>query len=341
MKIKKYFIPLFIGYLSIFLLSSCSDEQFESINNSKNNNINIITYDNGINSNAKMLEFSDTITYKNTFLTLRDQVKNHINQFSTSNINLTDEQINNLADSLQFNEDEPLLNFEKTFSNYISMRKEFRNAESLWLQDSILEDDNSPFNEYLWSLYEMTLLNQYGEVKIGNSIMKIMKNGYIFIVDGDLTTLQKFNKGDRTVLNQPNVKSLLTTDSADCAGWKNKTAYHNYKTNYYVKYRVCFYSGIINVHVGAELYSYKLKNSGWRRFITKVGSDIDMGQIFDRDCNLTNIGMGTLWDRERSSHVDAYDYRWGTGQGLRIKTQVSVCGHFEYNGYSSYLKMAW
>lgn len=107
--------------------------------------------------------------------------------------------------------------FEKQY-HYTSMRTIAYDLECDWLEKceyDTIERNISPFAIYPYSTAEQTLFNRYGEVKIGDSILKVMDGEFVVFGDGDTVSLQKLHKGDTTVLYQDGVLSSFKYKSSN------------------------------------------------------------------------------------------------------------------------------
>lgn len=324
----------------VLLFFSCEKEQ----SNSRFENIKLISYNNGMKLDITILQFTSWDHYFNTIAQLELDVDQYVSQFSSQYSSLTDDQYNNLIDSLCFDEQYPLKQFESNLNFKRSLREKFINLENIWLANDSLIFANAPQNEYPFTLEEMTLLNEYGEVMIGVGILKVMKEGFIFITDGDLITLSKFNSGDKTVVNQNNVISNLKTgvDEADCKIWKDKKYPYEYNNgNKKVFYHAHFHSYLAHCVSNIELTSFYKNNSGnWKRYST----DITLRNktfFFDDDCT----HVLTILEPDRTRRTSNLNNRcWTLNPTLfeyRAKNNGSVAGTYYFGNNNIFYVLEW
>lgn len=326
-------IKYFILTTMVILFVSCEKEQSNSLPNNNIDNIKLIKFDNGMKSDVTILQFSTWDHYFNTIAQLEINVDQYVNQFSSQYLSLTDDQYNNLIDSLGFNEQYPLNQFESNLNFKKSLRSVFMNLESIWLDNDSLVFANAPQNKYPFTLEEMTLLNEFGEVMIGIGILKVMKDGFIFITDGDLETLNKFNNNDKTVVNQNNVISNLKTgvDEADCKLWKFETNYFTYASEQKkVNYHSHFHSYPSHCVSNVELTSYYKNNSGnWRRYSLNMTLE-NKTFFFDSDCK----HISTILEPNRSRRTSNLNNRcWTLNPTVlekHAKNNASVSGNYYF-----------
>lgn len=116
------------------------------------------------------LEFASLDAFKNMITQLENETEIHNANFfdNPTNINLSDDDINALAESQGFDEYAPLRSFENYFGLY-SMRQNVENAELTWMDNTTLDPNTDPEkNCPVDSEIMRTLLNTDGEVKIGS-----------------------------------------------------------------------------------------------------------------------------------------------------------------------------
>ncbi|MDR0789901.1 MAG: hypothetical protein LBO06_03790 [Bacteroidales bacterium] len=206
---------------------SCSNDE-DGTTNGKHSKItyagvpvSTFSYTNHNGESVKMLEFENFQAYWETRETLRAKIKQHNKTFFDNYAlthTLTDSTVL-WVDSLDFEPEQPLADFENSLGFHNSMRKDFNAYEEAWLVASRGKDldmTKAPASKFPVGRAERTLLNGGGEVKYGDTIMKMTNDGYFLITDGDITTLNKFNDGDTTVLGQDNVINNMNKSNNNC-----------------------------------------------------------------------------------------------------------------------------
>ncbi|MDR1848032.1 MAG: hypothetical protein LBR17_07970 [Bacteroidales bacterium] len=112
-------------------------------------------------------------------------------------------------------------------------KQELNDANS---KNIMLDFNTSPLNRFPAPSTERCMLNEEGEVKIGDTIIKFLTNGYIEITDGYIQTLNMFNNGDTSVLSQHNVINKIDNNGFNCkanavSSWYWPTYYYNFASN--------------------------------------------------------------------------------------------------------------
>ncbi len=115
--------------------------------------------------------------------------------------------------------------FERQF-DYKSMRSVYDSLESEWLSREDLRDTATcPDRLFPYTTEEQTLFNEYGEVKIGDVILKMIKGDYVVFKNCDTVSLVRYNNGDNSVLNNSEIESSLKfhEETLDCQNEKQET----------------------------------------------------------------------------------------------------------------------
>ncbi len=205
---------LAITIMSIFIYS-CSEES-GIIDNAKTtkmygiSNVDTYSYINDKGENITMLKFENS----NEFVTTMELLSQNNDAHNAEFYSRFEEDFKNdtfyvIEEDYGFNNQEIYERFENNFSGFTSLRRVYVQLENIYLADKELKEEKDPFNKYPFTREELTLLNKYGEVKFGDTIVVITKDGYIAITDGDVVTLNKFHNGERGILDQQNVMTNL------------------------------------------------------------------------------------------------------------------------------------
>jgi hypothetical protein len=279
-----------------------------------------------------MLEFSDFDSFLETMEYLDKNTIDYIKSFNEKYPGLNDVEYNNLIESLGFDEEYILNSFESTYGFNSSMRKHYNNLVIKWLDNDSLIQDNDPIYKYPFSSIEMTLLNEYGEVKIGEGIFKILDNGYIYITDGDYETLSKFNQGDNSVLTQSNVTSNFN-DIFTCLIIASETPpYKSFDGNKKARMHEHFHTYVLDVVSNTNLTIYRKNDSNghWKKWSMPmtVGNTT---YFFDNDCEYID-GMISDDETANTSSLSnhCYDFNLTNVQWKRAKNNSSVCGSYTW-----------
>lgn len=303
-------------------------------------NIKVISYSNGLKTGTTMLDFESINAFESTLNRLNQAMRTYDSTFYAQYGNLSEEAYDAKQTELSYNDQTPLIDFETTLSFSNSMRQVYVTLENSWLANTELNLSTYPKKEYPFSITEMTLLNSAGEVKIGNCILKLTKNGYVWITDGNFSTLTSFNNGDMSVLNLTTVKTNLNeTSSGDCASWKGKDVSDPYASSKKVIKHVHHHSYPWKWTESSEITSYKHHWYGWAKYAIDLG--VSCQSYFKTNDCAPGYTRWSDWKREHQKSIEKNNTIWGAYQGLRAENGASVFGNFEYAGYANGEVLTW
>lgn len=196
-------------------------------------NVESTFIENGLRSSCEnnILVFPDWETYYITIEKLDEAVDNHCDNFEFStNPNMSDEDYEAYAESIGFDEDEPLREFESDL-NFCSLWHKIFDMETNWLAqqgDGVWNENQDPDNHFIDEETERVLLNEGAEVMIGTEktgyiIYKFYDWGYIEIHNNDIIALQEINLTGNIPSNNSNIKifddkKAETSQVPDCKG---------------------------------------------------------------------------------------------------------------------------
>ena len=342
---KNKIILLSVIVLSaLFFFVSCKKSNLSN-NEIQNNNkiVELITLSNENRTSITMLEFSSTNVYDSILTDLEQQMETYDDAFLAQYGNLNDSLLNEKEEEINYNDQQPLIDFENSLNFTNSMRQTYVVDEENWLNHDTLDFSSDPENIYVFENEEMSMLNVDGEVKIGTSLFKFTKDGFVEFTDGDINKLIKFDNGDMTVLDEPNVITSLTENSrsTDCKWWKGETNGHKYRSNKMVKKHEHFHAYSWKCTSSVRITSYKKRGRRWKKYRTNLGV-ANMSYFFDNnDCdNLVAQGWSG-WRRKKKKSIRKHVTFWGAFPGYRAKNNASVIGYFEYPGNSNNDVLSW
>lgn len=172
-----------------------------STEGSQNNlfpDLKAISLANGINTNSSknILIFPSMESYQSTIETLEMQVESHNNAFDQLTNGMSDIEAEAYADSIGFDDDKPITDFENTFQ-FGSLRKKLNALEDQWLNQQVDGNwnlDTDPDSYYIDDDVERALLNEQSEVLIGTcetgyTLYKFYNWGYVHLPVGNFNEL--------------------------------------------------------------------------------------------------------------------------------------------------------
>ncbi|WP_405378698.1 hypothetical protein [Nonlabens sp. Asnod3-A02] len=197
MKKQKHLLKYFsIGLLTLSLsLVSCEDEITNDAITTKSEEGGDgsicdfepygLYFDNGksVECENNMMHFPSWESFATTLEDLEDQLESHDDDFLIPNQHLSEDDLNDLEESIGHDPDLPLIEYE-LIHQFCSLRQVEAAAENSWLDASdqpgwTMNDWQE--NQFLVDPAEQTLYNPYNEVMICNVIYKDMEGGLLLI----------------------------------------------------------------------------------------------------------------------------------------------------------------
>ena len=335
---------IFIISLFALIMTGCSKEKnIDPISNNAPtdfSNVKVITYNNGLKTGITMFEFPSISVYERAISILNQQMKTYDSTFFVQYSKWSEEAYDAKQTEVGYNEQQPLIDAEMSLSFVNSMRQSYVAIENTWMSNTDLEMATYPKKEYPFSFAEMTLLNSSGEVKIGNALLKLTKNGYLWITDGSFTTLSSYNNGDMSVLNLTTVQTNLNETSGNgCSSWVGEDNQHGYASNRKVIKNVHHHAYPWKATESAEITSYKHHWYGWAKYAISLGVACQ-SYYKDNSCS-PSTQMWSGWKREHQKSIEKNNTIWGSYLGLRAQNNASAYGSFEYAGFANGECLSW
>lgn len=333
--------------LTILIVSGCSkdriNEQVIDENSVNKSEIRLVTLTDGSKTSITMLEFTSVDHYEATISSLKALLEQQEDAFYQSYGSLSESAYNDKLKETGFDDQQALIEFETMYNIPGTMRQAYVATEEEWLNNDILDPVRDPSNIYVYSNVEMTLLNPDGEVKIGDFILKLTKDGFIEIADMDVPTLIRIKNGDMTALSEPTVTTNIEIDgggkSGDCSSSKSRNYIDPYQSNFKVKKHVHFHSYPWKGVSEAEITSYKKSGNKWEKYSINLGV---ANQSYFRDKNCYPKSQEwSGWKRKNAKSISKSVSFWGAFPQYRAENGQSVYGYFEYAGFSNSMVLTW
>jgi hypothetical protein len=270
MKKQILFLSCLVGAV---LLTSCEKESLtgNELIDLKEQTIKKVVFnlpDNGRSNSTSgtMMSFATIAEYENTIQMLQDAIENNLVAFYAQYGHLEGDELDDLIDSLGFNEYQPLIDFEEQHGFTNSMRKKMQGLEELWLANEVLDPETDPDNGNLFDIFDQTLYNEEGEIMIAGRILSYDKPDYDYEIINDYeNSLTKINNGE-DVSTDPNIESF-EKNNGTCLFWKEQHDWDQFSSNRKVKRKVKVrrYWGGTQIITTAKIVSHRKKTFGWAR----------------------------------------------------------------------------
>ena len=329
-----------ITFLTFIFMASCKKESHDYQPDS--GPVKLVTLSDGAGTSFTMLEFISITAFDSIQLNLEEKVNTSEDQFIAENSSLSDSLLNEKEIETGFKYHQPLIEFEKSLNFTNSMRQIFVLEEEDWLNHEDLDEKTDPSLIYVFDIFEMTMLNEDGEMKIGNSLIKLTNEGFVEFKDGDINKLIRFNNGDMSVLDDTNVFTNLNENppKSDCVSWKGANVWDTYANNKKVNKKVHFHSWPWKGSSEAQITSYRYRNHRWSEYRMSLGVALQ-SKFYGPGCETLNVSAWSGWKRLPRKNLVKYYNNWGSFQFNRAKNGDSVVGYFEYAGNSNTLVLSW
>lgn len=337
---------VYLVALATVFMFGCSKEKInEQLNNDSNakSSVKLITLSDGSKTSITMLEFSNTNAYDSTITSLEQQMETLDDAFLAQYGYLNDSLLNEKEEDAGFVYQQPLIDFENSLNFTNSMRQVYVVAEENWLDNDSLDPATDPSLTYVFGNAEMAMLNENGEVKVDSILLKLTTDGFIAFTDGDINKLIRFNNGDMTVLNEPNVVTNLdeASRSANCKSWKGENNWDSYASKKKVKKHEHFHAYWWKGTSEAQITSYKKRGRRWKKYRMNLGV-ANQSYFYDNDdCSTVKAQGWSRWKRKKRKSISKRFPSWGAFPVYRAKNGASVLGYFEYAGHSNNDWLSW
>ncbi len=317
MRLKLHFIPL---VMIIFGITSCKKEytlnkaEYGKHHRQSSGDTTVIgdtNYKTQVDPNVfmceypvklvhSMLEFSDSAMFEEVLLCLENNDNLWNDKFLEEWGHLDDDELEKKEEEISFNDYFTLELFESSYGLH-SLRKLIYDAELIWLDNDELVFENDPNDHQILNPYLRTILNQYGEIKIGEFIYIYHKVGDIYIIgDEDYGIVDSiragtfqynesihphviFSKAERSAcirfqkrsFNEPNGKKKIHgfLEFRQKVGRIRRVNANQWDIDWFGK-----------VKTRLESYKWKASKRKWKKYKTNLAIGIPKAVVFE-DCN--------------------------------------------------------
>ncbi|MDR9399324.1 hypothetical protein [Salibacter sp.] len=226
-----------------------------------------------INYEDNVLKFSSRQTFRDAYNCLESSHKNHASDFINTYEELLEENnyADSIGDSLGYNENEILIQFENSFSGYTSLRKKIYQEEDTWLADSVLDYSDWPHdNYYVQDEILRTIISDNGEIFINDTLFMIQNDGDIYYTD-NINHSERENISNQVDVNPSNYDDLFlfsesyfgktanTCENTD----KDKDFRETFNSNYAMKGKLTLRFYPWGSHSKARTFTYRKKKFLW------------------------------------------------------------------------------
>lgn len=313
-------------------------------------NFNIISYSSG-GSNTYLLKFANRNDFEHLFDALSYAQNMYDSLFIDSCITANPSALYFVNDSIGLDEYKVLDDFISKIGFNNSMLSEYKIIEHNWLSQEYSSLDSTslsvgdPANMFPFDDAYLALINNRGEVMIGDTILKYTNSGCIAITDGNLSTLIDINNG-LDVSNYKNVIVLsINEQQSNCKSYSQKIRYF-FDNSYYGlpllhNLKIKFSNNFLHFAVtSVVIRSYiTLENPNTKKYKNYKISGVRKGvhanmEVYDFYCKRI-IRDVSDWDHSRKHKLVVYVSKFDNGSGpLKFVPNSSVWGGYTFGGSS-------
>lgn len=284
-------------------------------------------------SSGTMMSFSTIQEYENTIQYLMDAVEAHQDAFYLQYGDLSDDEMDAIAQNIGYDDYQPLIDFEEQHGFTNSMRKNMKALEEIWLANEELDPETDPDNDNVFDIFDQTLYNEVGELMLAGKVLSYDKPNFDYEILSDYeNSLVKINNGE-DVSNDPNI-DLFEKSSSSCIFWKEQHDWHQFSNNRKVKRKVKVrrYWGGTQIITTAKIVSHRKKRFGWARSGSMPIGVKNETKLHNAQCNPTSVNPSPLYNspKKRKEAIARITVRNG-GAVYTIKKNFGLKGTYYYN----------
>ncbi|AEE19662.1 hypothetical protein [Dokdonia sp. 4H-3-7-5] len=335
-------------------LTSCSKEDIELTNESQNTEAaftleqvpetNIISFDlpargRSQGGNATMLSFASIEDFVAAAEELEVAIEAHEDKFVAQYDHLTDDELDDMEESTQFDSRAPLRQFQQTRSFSNSLFNSYETKETIWLDDEILDENKDPSLDNLFEEEEMVLLNQDQEVMIDGKVFNFGHPQLNYEIIGNFGESILKVRNDEDVSNDPNI---ITTSkaSSSCTSWKRSWDRDNYAHNKRVKRSVSIRSLPFWTKTKSKVESFRKRGNRWKRHRTRLGVGLQKN-LKASACFGATVRQGYKSKSRKKRKKRKVIMTDHPGMTLKARNGQGVVGDYYYGGKTTYKALSW
>lgn len=315
-----------------------------------------------------MLFFDSHADVISTLEALSDAYEEQEDSFMSEYDNLSDSLLNELEDSIGYNDQAPLEDFENQFGGFSSLRNKIIMEEENWLANNDeLDIEDDPDSHYIVDEYIRTIVNEEGQFGVGDTVIELKPNYWVKFYGPGLDTvmigIDEVNNGGfdldtlteavatyniqatGTPLSIAKVSSHGTGSSGSGSGSGSGSScspetlkrLDNFAVNgnRRIKWVVATNNYFWNGNAVAKTKNYKKKKrGGWKKYRTSTSTRV-YGEMTDEQCNTYEF------DVEKGPKKRRYlTIRHGNGPTTAEKNDVHG-GHYGGGGIGYTSTLTW
>jgi hypothetical protein len=293
----------------------------------------VCNYDVPLVCNNQIPHYSTQQVFDAVYQCLEAQYEQYNDNFEAAHPNLSDDAYDDLVDSLGFDEETTLKNWEVS-KGYGSLRTHLNNEEAIWLANG-MDPNTDPFDHAVSDLILLTMMNTFGDIRIANDLIHVDPDGTQLIVSNADCAIFDSAKADPNYTN-PNLQRLTPAPPDVCERRKNEEGMEDWanNSNRRFKWRIDFDAYIQSSSAKSIMRNFRKKNGNWKKATAHCTVSID-GVIWNSEC-IQSVAIGIETKTKTRKRVAANRFPLSYG---KIKTS-EVLGYFRPTNGNIYIDTA-
>ncbi|MGV0757633.1 hypothetical protein [Empedobacter brevis] len=281
-----------------------------------------------------MLSFPSIEAYQAKLLELEMLVESHEEAFVSQYPNLSDEELDSVAELLNHDTYKPLKDFEASMNFTNSLRSDVAAKEAVWLNTSTELDLNAnPSKSIYFDTYEQSLLNKHQEVMIGGVVYIFRDTNLDYEVTSDfqsnLTDISNnVDVSGRTSVSL--VEKISQADLTNNCGTNKEQNYSNvYRSDRKVDERLYFNGSKQHARAITEIAHYKKKGSKWKKSYADIGLKFS-AKFYSTNCQVDkSTYKDNHWNkRRRKDRISRTDI-WLVNRQYAVKKNEGLIATYQ------------
>lgn len=265
----------------------------------------------GENGSTQILVFIDMKLVRQTIDDLYRQVAEWNRAWAYKYKDLDEDARNKLEIKLEFDEQQPLVDFNNHYGFY-SLYQKIAKDELVWLNNEELDLNKDPDDHFIFQYSTRAILNTDCEVQVGDTLYKLTEYGYFEIGNNNLSSLKAINQNPNNYQSIPDV-IFVGDESGKAAGCESNKRNSDYKPSgsYRIKWVVSHWTHPWGRRCAAKTDNYK-KSGTWKKYSTYCTvmvygyiSDVDASGGANCDKQL-NFNPNSYYAAATAKHVEHF-----------------------------------
>lgn len=249
-----------------------------------------------------MLSFASSDAMNTTLNSLETECNTYDADFLDEHPGYSIDSLNDLQDSINYNIDQPLIDFENQFTGFSSLRKKIAGDISTWLENDGVNMSAYPDNHFITEEGIRTLVNEKGEFKIVDTIYILHDSGWVEVYNADMAVVHDIENGTIDANATPTETTLSIWKNAvlfrpNCdnarSGKRDDGDEYNGSTDRRIYWKLVAENVFIWHRVVGKVQGYHKKRGKWRSYRSDLWVKVEGTVYSKKDCTSTPFDMAS------------------------------------------------